>query len=144
MYELIFWGALFVVLIIVESISLQLISIWFAAGSAAAFIAAIFHAPILVQIVLFVAVSVLLLVFTRPLIRKTRVQPTPTNADAAVGREGIVTETIDNLSAKGRAQIDGVSWNARSTSSEPIAEGTVIRVVRIEGVTAFVQPSQAK
>ena len=47
MYELIFWGALFIVLVIAESISLQLVSIWFAVGSAAAFIASLFHAPIL-------------------------------------------------------------------------------------------------
>ena len=144
MYELIFWGALFVVLVIAESVSLQLISIWFAAGSAAAFLAAIFHAPILVQILLFVAVSVVLLVFTRPLIRKTRVKPTPTNADAVIGRGGIVTEAVDNLSAKGRAKIDGVSWTARSAAGEPIPAGTVIRVVRIEGVTAFVQPEESK
>lgn len=137
MYELIFWGILFIATVVIESMTVQLISIWFSVGSAAAFIAAVFHAPLSVQLILFLVLSVLLLICTRPLVRK--ISTKPTNADALIGKAGIVTETIDNLQNRGRAKIDGLSWNARSTDSSLIEEGAAVKVVRLEGVTAYVE-----
>ena len=139
MYELIFWGILFIATVVIESMTVQLISIWFSVGSAAAFIAAVFHAPLSVQLLLFLVLSVLLLICTRPLVRKISTKPQPTNADALIGKAGIVTETIDNLQNRGRAKIDGLSWNARSTDSSLIEEGAAVKVVRLEGVTAYVE-----
>ena len=143
MYELIFWGALFIVLVIAESISLQLVSIWFAVGSAAAFIASLFRAPILAQIILFLVISTLLLIFTRPIVRKAKATHKPTNADAVIGKEGVVTEKIDNLRGVGRVQVDGLSWNARSEDNLIIEKDAVIQIGRIEGVTVFVKEVKA-
>ena len=133
MYELIFWGILFIATVVIESMTVQLISIWFSVGSAAAFIAAVFHAPLSVQLILFLVLSVLLLICTRPLVRKISTKP------QLIGKAGIVTETIDNLQNRGRAKIDGLSWNARSTDSSLIEEGAAVKVVRLEGVTAYVE-----
>lgn len=140
MYEMIFWGVLFVVLIIAESFTLHLVSIWFAVGSAAAFIASIFHAPLIVQVILFIAISILLLIFTRPIVQKAKATHKPTNADAIIGKNGVVIETIDNLHNLGRIQIEGLSWNSRSTENILIEKGTIVRIEHIEGVTVFVSP----
>ena len=64
------WGSLFVLTVIAEVASQQLISIWFAAGSLVALLAALCGVPIWLQALLFVAASTLLLILTRPLVRK--------------------------------------------------------------------------
>ena len=68
-WQLILWAAMTVILIIVEIATIQLVAVWFAAGSFAAFIAALFAAPLWVQLVVFIVVSILLLLATRPFVR---------------------------------------------------------------------------
>ena len=62
----ILWLILLIILLVIEAISLELTTIWFAGGALAAFIAALVGADVVVQVVLFLAVSIVLLVFTRP------------------------------------------------------------------------------
>lgn len=139
------WGALIVVFLIVEGVTAGLASIWFALGSLAALIAALLGAPVWLQIVLFVAVSTVTLIFTRPLARKyvnTRTQPT--NADRVIGREATVTERIDNLAGKGYVSVDGRLWPARSKSGAPIEAESVTVVRAIEGIKLIVEPLSAE
>lgn len=83
------WGILFVLTVVAEIASQQLISIWFAAGSLVALIAALFGAPIWLQALLFVAVSALLLLLTRPLVRKfTNFASKDTNLRLDLGKIG--------------------------------------------------------
>ncbi len=136
----IFWGVLFVAFVIAETATVQLICIWLAAGSLASFLVSFFVPNIMVQTVIFVVVSTLLLVFTRPLLKKfITPKRVKTNADSLVGREAIVSQTIDNLRGTGRIMADGLSWNARSDDpGTVIAPNEVVVISRIEGVTAFV------
>ena len=135
------WLGLTVLFLILEGISVQLTSIWFALGALAALISALFHAPIWLQIVWFVAVSVLTLVLTRPLVRKyVNNRVTPTNADMVIGKDAVVTERIDNLHAKGAVLLDGKTWTARmDQESEGAEPGETVRVLRIEGVKLIVE-----
>jgi membrane protein implicated in regulation of membrane protease activity len=136
---MIIWGVIFGAAVIAEIATLQLVTIWFAAGALGAFIAAAMGQPVIVQAIVFVVVSVVLLVFTRPILKKLRVQNVvPTNADAEVGKLAVVTEDIDNAGDHGRVRIGGVNWRARSSSDERIEKGTSVRVTAIEGTTAFV------
>ena len=132
----VFWLIAMVVLLIIEAVVPGLISIWFALGALAALISALFHAPIWLQIVWFVAVSVLTLVLTRPLVRKyVNNRVTPTNADMVIGKDAVVTERIDNLHAKGAVLLDGKTWTARmDQESEGAEPGETVRVLGIEGV----------
>lgn len=139
MAELIFWGALFIVLVIAESLTVQLVSIWFAVGSAVSFITAMLGGSLLLQIIVFTVVSVLLLVFTRPFLKKVMAKPQPTNADSVIGKSGIVIHEIENLQEQGRIKVDGLTWNARSVDGTPLEIGAAVSIVRIEGVTAFVE-----
>ena len=137
----VFWLIAMVVLLIIEAVVPGLISIWFALGALAALISALFHAPVWLQIVWFVAVSVLTLILTRPLVRKyVNNRVTPTNADMVIGKDAVVTEGIDNLHAKGAVLLDGKTWTARMDQESGTADpGETVRVLRIEGVKLIVE-----
>ena len=133
----VFWLIAMVVLLVIEAVVPGLISIWFALGALAALISALFHAPIWLQIVWFVAVSVIALVLTRPLVRKyVNGRITPTNADMVIGKDAVVTEAIDNLHARGAVLLDGKTWTARMDREDETAKTGVLR---IEGVKLIVE-----
>lgn len=137
----VFWLIAMVVLLVIEAVVPGLISIWFALGALAALISALFHAPIWLQIVWFVAVSVIALILTRPLVRKyVNGRITPTNADMVIGKDAVVTEAIDNLHARGAVLLDGKTWTARmDREDETAVMGETVRVLRIEGVKLIVE-----
>ncbi len=137
---LIMWIVLLVAFIIAEAATAQLVTIWFAAGALAALIADVLHASVLVQWIVFVSVSAVALIATRPLVKKFKKVPyQATNADRIIGQTAIVTEDIDNLAAKGRVQAGGMSWSARSESGEKIQSGETVTVERIDGVKLIVK-----
>ena len=137
------WFVLLVVFAIVEAATVGLASIWFAAGALVAMIAAFFHAPLWLQIVLFLVVSFVALLLARPLARKFLTPGyQPTNADRILGTEAVVTEAIDNLNGRGLVSVGGSVWTARAQDDQPIAAGTVVRILRIEGVKVFVTPAE--
>ena len=142
---LIVWFVAMVVFLIVESQSVTMVSLWFAAGAFAALIAALFGAELWLQVVLFFAVSIVLLASLRPLARKYFTPKiTKTNVDSLIGSQGLVTAPIDNITAQGQVKLGAMEWSARSTSGEPICEGTLVKVDKIEGVKAFVSPVTEK
>ena len=135
------WLGLMIFFIVMEASTVTLVSIWFAAGSLAATIAALLSAPIWLQVALFLTVSGVLLACLRPFVRKfIRPKITTTNVDAIIGTRGYVTDTIDNLEARGQVKLGGVEWSARSTGGQPIPEKTLVQVDKVEGVKAFVSP----
>lgn len=137
------WLLAVIVLGILEAATTQLVTIWFALGALAAMLAAVCHAPLWLQIVLFVVVSVLALVFTRPIVRKQlNGKKTPTNADRVLGRVGVVQDTISNTLAQGTVTVDGAVWSARSASGTDIPAGTRVVAERIEGVKLIVRPTE--
>ena len=134
------WLTLLALFTIGEAVTVGLVSIWFAAGSLAALLCALANGPLWLQIALFIVVSALCLLAIRPLAQKyvnSRVQPT--NADRVIGAEAKVTEDIDNLQGKGAVTIGGITWSARSEHDAPIPAGTLVRVLRIEGVKVYVE-----
>lgn len=134
------WLILLLAFAALEGITVGLTSIWFAAGALAALIAALLHGPLWLQIALFLVVSILCLLAVRPLARKyVNTQVQPTNADRVIGAEARVTEDIDNIQGKGAVSIGGIIWTARSDSDEVIPAGSLVRVLRIEGVKVFVE-----
>ena len=134
------WLAAMVVLLIIEAGVPGLVSIWFAFGALAALISALFHAPVWLQAVWFLLVSIVSLVLTRPLVKKyvnSRTQPT--NADMVIGKDAVVTEAISNVHAKGAVSLAGKTWTARMENEDETAEiDEVVSVVRIEGVKLIV------
>ena len=139
------WLVMIVVFLLVESSTVTLVSLWFAAGSLAALLVSALKAPLWLQTGVFVIVSAVCLTALRPLVRK-HIQPklTKTNVDALAGATGLVTAPIDNVMAQGQVKLGAMVWSARSVSGDPIPEGTLVKVARIEGVKAFVEPVEEK
>lgn len=137
---LIFWIVMLVILLIVEAVTAQMVTIWFAAGAAAAIAAEILGAQVWLQWIVFVAVSAVALIATRPLVRKltkTRVQPT--NADRCLGQTAVVVEDIDNIEGKGQVQINGIVWTARSSDGSTFKKDDRVTVEKIDGVKLIVK-----
>lgn len=140
----IIWLVLLIVFAASEAATVGLTSIWFAAGSLIALIAALLGGPMWVQITLFLAVSLLCLAAVRPLAKKLlNDRVVPTNADRVIGAQAQVTEDIDNIHGRGAVIIRGIAWSARSQDGGPITAGTMVKVLRIEGVKVFVEPIAA-
>lgn len=134
------WIALTVAFIIIEAATTQLLTIWFATGSAAAIIAALLDASVLVQCIVFVAVSLVALAVTRPLVKKlTKNKFSPTNADRFIGETAVVTEDINNIEQTGLVKLQGTVWTARSADNTEIAKGEKVTVEKIEGVKLIVK-----
>ncbi|MFT9055455.1 MAG: NfeD family protein [Ethanoligenens sp.] len=138
--NLLFWLIVVIVLVVIELATIQLVAIWPALGGVVAMLAASFDQPLLVQFLLFLIVSAVLLIFTRPLLRRfVRTPPkTFTNADRLIGREAVVCERIDNLAETGAVIVSGVTWTARSDSGIAIPDGAKVCIERIEGVKLIV------
>jgi len=139
--EVVVWLVLLIVLVMAELATMGLTTIWFAAGSLVATVAAACNAPLYLQIALFLIVSVLMLVFTRPVaVKYFNKDREKTNVDSLIGRKGIVTGQIDNLKACGQVTLNGMEWTARAASEEcVIPEGSVVIVKEVTGVKLIVE-----
>lgn len=138
------WLGLLAVLLLVEAVTAGLTTIWFAGGALVAAVAAWMGAGELVQIVLFLAVSGILLIFTRPLavkyLNKDKIE---TNANSLIGKKAVVTKDIDNLAQMGQVLINDVEWSARSTDDgKKVAKGTVVEIKEIRGVKLIVEKKE--
>lgn len=133
------WLAAVVVLTIAEAVTVQLVAIWFIFGGVAALIAAVVGADILTQVLIFVFVSALLLIFTRHIVKKyVQVKVVRTNADSNIGKVAVVTADINNELGQGMVKVGGIEWTARSQDDSIILKGEKVRVEKIEGVKLIV------
>ena len=127
------WLAVIVLALIIEAMGPQLVSIWFAVGGVASFICELIGLNFTIQISAFVAVSIIALIATKPLVAKMKkADVNPTNADRYIGMEGKVTTAIRGIEGTGRVLVHGNSWSA--VSDEDLDEGTLVKVLAIEGV----------
>ena len=138
------WLGVLILMLIIEIVTLGLATIWFAGGALVAFIASMLGADLAVQIILFFAVSIVLLLVTRPVavkyFNKDRIK---TNAESLIGADAIVISEIDNLQGIGQVTIGGQEWSARSKNDKikyPV--GSVVKVVDIKGVKAVVEEKE--
>lgn len=129
---IIVWIIVFVAALIVEAASFALVSVWFAAGALGALIAASLGAGVTVQLIVFAVLAGILLLFTRPLLKKLFPNKfIPTNSELEVGKTAVVIEDIDNASGKGRVRLGGVDWAAVSEKGENIPEGEIVTVKEV-------------
>ena len=134
------WLIAMAMLLVIEIATLGLTTLWFAIGALAAFIAAVLNLHIGVQTAIFIVVSLVLLIFTRPwALKYLNSRTSRTNADSLVGKKARVTKTIDNIAGEGQVVINGMEWTARSLEDEvKIAEGAVVIINKISGVKLIV------
>lgn len=138
---IVLWLVLLIVFIIVEMITVGLTSIWFAAGALVALLATVLGANPIIQVVLFIVVSIALLFVTRPFAHRiinSNVQRT--NADSLVGEHIRILERVSNMDQTGKAVVRGQEWTVRAENDkEVLEEGSMAEVVSISGVKLIVK-----
>ena len=136
----IFWLIAAIGFLVLEGMTFNMTSIWFAMGSAAALLTCLFSVSFRVQAVVFLAVSTLSLLAFRPLAAKLRQKITPTNGDRNLGREATVLTTV-TADLPGRVRLDGVDWNARcATPGDTLTPGQRCRVTELHSTLLIVEP----
>ncbi|MCH5256361.1 MAG: NfeD family protein [Lachnospiraceae bacterium] len=135
------WLVLLVVLIVIELVTMGLTTIWFAGGALAAALISIPDTPFVLQIIVFLVVSLVLLYFTRPVavkyFNKDRVR---TNIEGMIGRQAIVVSEINNVEGIGQVNTGGMEWSARSSYHNIVLPvGAVVTVLGVDGVKLIVE-----
>lgn len=139
--EAIVWLALFVILLIVELLTVGLTSIWFAGGALAALVLELLGVDLIWQIGAFILVSFVLVYFTRTFaVKYVNAHHEKTNYEQAVGKIVRITQRVDDLAQTGKGILDGMEWTVRTDSKEVLEKDTLARVIRISGVKLIVEP----
>lgn len=133
------WLIISGICLIVESFTLGFFVFWFSIGAIFALITSLFTTNIIIQSTVFVITSTLLLLLTKPLIKKFVKTPKtkPTNVYSIIGKEGIVLETIDSINGTGKVKVNGELWSAISDSN--IEKDEKIKVINVNGVKLQVE-----
>ncbi len=136
------WLVVIVVFVMIELNTMALTTVWFAGGALAAFFTAFAGFSIKAQLVVFLIVSLLLLIFTRPFASKFINRGTvKTNVDGLIGKKARVTSEINNQLAQGAAVVGGQEWTARTEDDAcTIPSGTMVLIKEIRGVKLIVEP----
>ena len=145
--EVYVWLIVFIVLTAIEMATFQLVTIWFAVGAVAAFITSLFSTSLEIQLIVFLAVSMLLLILVRPIAgRFLQTKTVKTNVDSLIGDYATVTARIHNQEGFGKAVICGQEWTAAAEKDDEIIEaGSRVVVTGIRGVkliVAKIEPSR--
>ena len=135
------WLGLFIILIIIEIFTVGLTTIWFAVGSLAAILANMLGLGLPGQVIVFLVVSCILLIFTRPLAMKyLNKNRTKTNYESEIGKIIRITQRVDNLSQTGKCVLSGQEWTVRAQEDKEILEkGELAQVVAVSGVKLIVK-----
>ncbi len=134
------WLIILALCLLVEIATLGLVTIWFAGGALVTFFVAMATDSLLVQVIVFLVVSLLLLFFTRPIAKKFyNSKRTKTNVESVIGEQCKVTETIDNFNGTGTVLLNGLEWTARSKDETVIEAGVRVRVCAVDGVKVIVE-----
>lgn len=138
---IVFWLVLAIVFAALELATVGLVSIWFAAGAFVALLVAVLHGNLILQVIVFLAVSIVLLVSTRSWAKKylnSKIQKT--NVDSVIGEKTRLTERVSNLDQTGKAVVLGQEWTARAAhDNEIIEQGELVEVVAVSGVKLIVK-----
>ncbi len=131
------WLGVFIGALAFEFITADMVSIWFSLAAVPSFILALFYVHPVIQIALFVVVSAVLLLFTRPVVLKYfKVNEIKTNVDSVIGQEGTVIGEI-TPNTIGRVKLRSQEWSAISEESIKVDEK--VRVLDVEGVKLIVK-----
>ena len=134
------WLIVLVAAILIEAASSALVAIWFAAGSLAALIAQLLGAPVWLQFILFAVFSAIMLIFTRPMLKKLMPNKyTPTNAELSIGKTAVVIEDINSDLGTGRVRLNGVDWMAVTDGDAVIKADSIVTVTEVRGAKLAVK-----
>lgn len=129
------WLGVFVLALIIEGFSPELVSIWFAAGALVSLIVSFIPGTSWwIELIIFAVISVATLLCLRPVIQKAFKRTTvSSNVDELIHKKGKMVKGCDEFN-HGEVKIGGVLWTAYSTEEKkPINAGAVVEVLAIDG-----------
>ena len=133
------WMAVFIISLVIELATVNLVSIWFTAGALFALMANQLKLDIAYQIIIFVIISIICILLVRPLAANyLRGNIVKTNADRAIGEHAILLKAIKENSW-GEVKVNNVLWHVRSYDNNPIEQGEKVEVLAIEGAKLVVK-----
>ena len=136
------WLIIFIILVVIELLTINLVTIWFAIGALVAAITSLFTNSKIILCSIFTIVSIISLVLTKEIIKRTKSKKTiATNLDRIIGKVGIVTKDITTLEP-GEVKVDGKYWSAISTSK--IKKNSTVEILSIDGVKLKVKMTKEK
>lgn len=134
------WLVIAIVFLVAEAATVQLVSIWFTCGAVCALLTSLITDSLVWQIVVFLVVSGLLLIFTKPMAKKLLAKGrVTTNAGSLVGQSALLIEEVDNDASTGALKLGGTTWSVKSITGEKLPAGTRVTVEKIEGVKLYVR-----
>ena len=136
------WLIIIIVLSFFEAATVNLVSIWFIVSGIISLITSFFDIPFWIQFAVFVIVGILLMLITKPFIKRViKPKNIKTNFDRVIGMTGIVTEEISKNKV-GEVKVDGKTWSAISTKK--ISKGEEVIIENIDGVKLKVHKLEEK
>lgn len=136
----ILWLIAIIAFAVLESVTAQFVSIWFAGGAFVALIAHLLGASQPVQWIVFALASAVILILTRPMVKRlTKSDVSVTGTDMLIGKRAVMTKATDGRGEMGEAKADGKIWTVNSVDGEPIEDGAVVTIEKIEGVKLIVR-----
>ena len=134
-----FWVAITIICVVIESLTLALTTIWFGISAFVMVFLAFTPLPFPAQLFIFVALAMVLLIFTRPVVKqKINQKKIATNYERIIGQIAVVTKKITALD-KGSIKINGMEWTAAVKEDIVLEEGSKCIIEEIAGVTAYVK-----
>ena len=135
------WLGVLIAALIIEALTADFVSIWFAPAALITMILAFCRIPWLLQVPLFLLLGLLFVILTRPLVRRLKKgKGSKTNVDALLDSVALVTEEICNIRETGEVKLNGLRWSARSADpGVVIPKGSQVRILSVEGVKLIVK-----
>ncbi len=135
------WLILAGVFVIGEVLTSGFLIFWLSLGSLIAMVVSFFTDNIIIQTTVFLISSVILILATKPLVKKfANIETVKTNVQSIIGKKGIVTKDINSIHSTGQVKIEGELWSAIGINDMDIPEGTEVEVNEIKGVKVIVTP----
>lgn len=140
MFTEMMWFLAFIAFLILEGITYQLVSVWFAVGALGALSAKLLGMGDYVQTAVFLIISAVLICLVRPLsLKLLKSKPLKNNIQGLIGKQVLIIEDVDNIHQTGKGKINGMEWTVRSENNEQIKSGSIGEITKIEGVKLIVK-----
>lgn len=134
------WFAAVIVFLVIEGVTYQLVSVYLALGAVGGLAMYMTGFDFTAQMLVFLAVSVILLILVRPIsVKAMKKNKLRTNADSLIGQQVYITKEVDNIKGSGECRVNGADWSVRSSDGAVIPEGVTAVVEKIEGVKLIVR-----
>ena len=127
---------------VLEIITVGFLIFWFAVAALVVALLSLFIDNLIIQTAIFIVLSAILILFTRPLAKKlNKADNAITNTNRLIGKTAIVKKSITSHS-NGQVTVGGELWTAAldENYSDTITEGSTVKINAISGVKVIVEP----